>query len=57
MEPCKVFGQSQKFVDSLKEKKEYPTDEMLKEAEILASCSYEKNTEWGKKASFLFKHV
>lgn len=57
MEPHKVFGQSQKFIDSLKMEKEYPMDEMLNEAVTLASCSYEENTEWGKKASFCFKHV
>ncbi|XP_038876182.1 cellulose synthase-like protein G1 isoform X2 [Benincasa hispida] len=54
VEPHKVFGQSQKFIDSMKMDKEYPMDAMLNEAVTLASCSYEENTEWGKKIGFSY---
>ncbi|XP_022138624.1 cellulose synthase-like protein G2, partial [Momordica charantia] len=51
-----VYGTSHKFVESLKDKQimEYPVEEMLKEAESLASCFYEQNTEWGKEMGYSY---
>jgi len=32
-------------------KKHIPRDVILEEAQVVASCSYEKDTNWGKEAS------
>ncbi|KAM7488298.1 hypothetical protein LguiB_025782 [Lonicera macranthoides] len=60
LEPEKNFGQSKKFIDSLKGNdketingKGNSSEAILDEASKLASCSYEENTEWGKEASII----
>lgn len=52
------FGKSTMYIESLKAirgqktmKKNISRDEILREAQVLASCSYETNTEWGAEVS------
>jgi len=53
------FGKSTMYIESLKAiiyghqtaKKHIPRDVILEEAQEVASCSYEKATNWGKEAS------
>ncbi|CAL0329494.1 unnamed protein product [Lupinus luteus] len=55
------FGKSAMFIESLKvisgqksAKKDIPRDAILKEAQLLASCSYETNTKWGTEVGFSY---
>ncbi|KAK7277126.1 hypothetical protein RIF29_18276 [Crotalaria pallida] len=55
------FGKSTMFIESLKAirgqqtvKNNIPRDAILKEALVLASCSYENNTKWGTEVGFSY---
>lgn len=57
-EANKKFGSSSDFIASLKDSNKEATFKMkilskavIEEAETLASCDYEKDTQWGKEAS------
>ncbi|KAH1255935.1 Cellulose synthase-like protein G2 [Glycine soja] len=59
----KYFGKSTAYIESLKairgqksSKKNISRDEMLREAQVVASCSYENNTNWGTEASVGFSY-
>ncbi|KAF8392243.1 hypothetical protein HHK36_022585 [Tetracentron sinense] len=55
LRPC--FGSSNEFIASLRQNYKYTiddgvaTDARLEEAVVLASCAYEKDTQWGEQAS------
>jgi len=60
----KYFGKSTAYIESLKairgqksSKKNISRDEMLREAQVVASCSYENNTNWGTEASVYNMHI
>ncbi|KAF5950722.1 hypothetical protein HYC85_012715 [Camellia sinensis] len=60
-EPKKTFGLSSKFIASLKDindqdidGKEFTLDVIVEEAMILAGCTFEKGTKWGKEASYAY---
>ncbi|XP_027347589.1 cellulose synthase-like protein G1 [Abrus precatorius] len=55
------FGKSTMYVDTLKAIRGQPNstrnvskDVSLQEAQVVASCSYEKNTNWGKEVGFSY---
>ncbi|XP_068482622.1 cellulose synthase-like protein G1 isoform X4 [Phaseolus vulgaris] len=56
------FGKSTMYIESLKAiiyghqnaKKHIPRDVILEEAQVVASCSYEKDTNWGKEVGFSY---
>ncbi|KAH1113209.1 hypothetical protein AAZX31_04G235500 [Glycine max] len=57
----KYFGKSTAYIESLKairgqksSKKNISRDEMLREAQVVASCSYENNTNWGTEVGFSY---
>ncbi|KAK7401493.1 hypothetical protein VNO78_13022 [Psophocarpus tetragonolobus] len=57
----KYFGKSVAYIESLKviigqksTKKDISRDEMLREAQVVASCSYENNTNWGTEVGFSY---
>ncbi|XP_020207312.1 cellulose synthase-like protein G1 [Cajanus cajan] len=57
----KYFGNSTAYTESLKAirgqkttKKNISRDEMLREAQVVASCSYETNTNWGTEVGFSY---
>ncbi|CAK9152168.1 unnamed protein product [Ilex paraguariensis] len=62
LEPAKNFGLSSKFIASLAggsnkqdiEGKGVVSDAILEEARTLASCTFEKNTEWGKEIGYSY---
>ncbi|KAI3707456.1 hypothetical protein L6452_25995 [Arctium lappa] len=60
LHPEERFGESSKFIDSLKssENKETQIDRfttaVLEEAKKLATCSYEDNTKWGKEIGYSY---
>ncbi|KAK9288212.1 hypothetical protein L1049_016661 [Liquidambar formosana] len=56
LEPKNCFGLSSKFITSLSSvhSKGDSLDAVLEEARLLASCTYETNTLWGKEASFIY---
>ncbi|KAK6265693.1 hypothetical protein QUC31_016530 [Theobroma cacao] len=63
-EPQSSFGMSSKFTDLQKFSSEQeiarfegPSDAILKEAKLLASCDYERNTKWGEEASFSYESL
>lgn len=51
----KCFGSSKEFIKSINykhEKLNYTRDDVLeKELQLVASCSYDDDTEWGEKVS------
>lgn len=58
LEPEKNFGISSAFIASLEGSDKEDTsgvrdlsEAIIEEAKILASCDFEKNTQWGKEAS------
>ncbi|KAL4311591.1 hypothetical protein GQ457_01G032010 [Hibiscus cannabinus] len=59
------FGPSNEFIESLRRDYKKPnlnddgevSNMLLEEAKVLASCSYEDHTKWGKEASFLYDAV
>ena len=58
------FGKSSMFIESLKvirgqqtAKKNIPRDSILQEAQVVASCSYERNTNWGNEASIYMQCI
>ena len=59
------FGKSSMYIESLKvirgqqtAQKNIPRDTILREAQVLASCSYETNTKWGTEVSvYIYIHV
>ncbi|TKY49943.1 Cellulose synthase protein G1 [Spatholobus suberectus] len=57
----KYFGNSTAYIESVKAicgqkttKKNISRDEMLREAQVVASCSYETNTNWGTEVGFSY---
>ncbi|CAI8595737.1 unnamed protein product [Vicia faba] len=55
------FGKSTTYIDSLKAirgqetiKKSLSKDEILQEAQVVSSCSYESNTKWGTEVGFSY---
>ncbi|XP_019450113.1 PREDICTED: cellulose synthase-like protein G1 isoform X2 [Lupinus angustifolius] len=61
LDALNYFGKSTMFIESLKTirghkttKKNIPRDEILREAQVLASCSYETNTKWGTEVGFSY---
>ncbi|KAJ7954754.1 Cellulose synthase [Quillaja saponaria] len=57
----KVFGSSNEFIKSLhpnhKAKLVTGGHELLKETQLLASCTYETGTKWGQEVGFLYDSV
>ncbi|CAL5395296.1 unnamed protein product [Camellia sinensis] len=60
-EPKKTFGLSSKFIASLKDindqdinGKEFTLDVIVEEAMILAGCTFEKGTKWGKEIGYTY---
>ncbi|KAL7220174.1 hypothetical protein ACSBR2_013106 [Camellia fascicularis] len=60
-EPKKIFGLSSKFIASLKDindedinGKEFTLDVIVEEAMILAGCTFEKGTKWGKEIGYAY---
>lgn len=61
LHPEDIFGESSKFIDSLRGSENEETPQMeqvtsanLKEATKLALCSYEDNTKWGKQIGYSY---
>lgn len=55
------FGASRKFINSINSLndqrnggKNVLCDEVIEEAKILASCTFEENTSWGKEVSIIY---
>ncbi|MED6173214.1 hypothetical protein PIB30_057149 [Stylosanthes scabra] len=55
------FGKSSMYIESLKvirgqqnPKKNVPRDAILQEAQVVASCCYERNTKWGTEVGFSY---
>ncbi|KAL5747072.1 hypothetical protein ACOSQ2_024369 [Xanthoceras sorbifolium] len=66
LHPEKNFGNSSKFIESLKPKNDkdvdvrregYSSDSILAEAKRLASCAYEVNTKWGKEIGYWYESL
>ncbi|TYJ45246.1 hypothetical protein E1A91_A02G042200v1 [Gossypium mustelinum] len=59
------FGPSNEFINSLRQDYKKPnlndngeaSNMLLEEAKVLASCSYEDHTKWGKEVGFLYDSV
>ncbi|KAG4210275.1 hypothetical protein ERO13_A02G036001v2 [Gossypium hirsutum] len=59
------FGPSNEFINSLRQDYKKPnlndngeaSNVLLEEAKVLASCSYEDHTKWGKEVGFLYDSV
>lgn len=58
------FGKSNTYIESLKAirgqqtiKKNLSKEEILREAQVVASSSYESNTKWGTEVSSGFIHL
>ncbi|PSR92899.1 Cellulose synthase-like protein [Actinidia chinensis var. chinensis] len=62
-EPEKNFGFSSKFISSLKginqknTNKEYISDAIVDEARNLATCTFEKGTEWGEEVGYSYSSL
>ncbi|XP_052191051.1 cellulose synthase-like protein G1 [Diospyros lotus] len=53
-DPERNFGLSSKFIDSFKGKNEPTSNSIVHEARNLASCNFEKGTEWGKEIGYSY---